>query len=179
MDKIPVQLPLSSAEAAQLRAGQVVSLSGVIYTARDAAHKRFAQMLEAGGPIPLPSGSCVYYAGPCPSAPGEIIGPCGPTTSARMDSYAPSLLDWGVTAMIGKGPRSNAVKAAMKGRAVYFAATGGAGLLIARSVISVEEAAFPDLGPEAVLRLEIRDMPAIVAVDARGGDLYERGGDVG
>ena len=175
-----IRLPLSNEDILGLRAGEAVLLSGELYTARDAAHKLLFAMLQgtpgAGLPPgwPLPAPCAIYYAGPCPAAPGEVIGPCGPTTSARMDVYTPAILSAGATALIGKGPRSSAVLAALRGRAVYFAVTGGAGMLIARSIKKVEMAAFPELGTEAIRRFIIEGMPAIVACDSAGGNLYAR-----
>lgn len=167
-----LSLPLTKNDIETLRVGDVCRLSGVIYTARDAAHARMCAMLDAGEPLPIDlNGICIYYAGPCPAAPGEVIGPCGPTTSSRMDAYAPRLIGLGQTAMIGKGKRSDEVKKAMLGKAVYFAATGGAGLLIARCIKKAELFAFPDLGPEAIWRLEVENMPVIVAIDASGNDI--------
>lgn len=179
MDYQRISLPLSVEAIASLRAGDAVLLSGELYTARDAAHQRlFAMLKEVGGALPpgwpLPSPCALYYAGPCPAAPGEIIGPCGPTTSARMDVYTPALIDAGAAALIGKGPRSPAVLQALLGRAVYFAVTGGAGMLIANSIKEVEMIAFPELGTEAIRRFIIEDMPAIVACDSVGGNLYAR-----
>ena len=167
-----LSLPLSQADINTLCVGDVCRVSGVMYTARDAAHARLCAMLDAGEPLPVElDGICIYYAGPCPAAPGEVIGPCGPTTSSRMDAYAPRLIGLGQTAMIGKGKRSDDVKRAMLGRAVYFAATGGAGLLIAKCIKEAELCAFPDLGPEAIWRLKVEDMPVIVAIDAEGNDI--------
>ncbi len=175
-----IRLPLSNEDILGLRAGEAVLLSGELYTARDAAHKRLFAMLQGAQGAGLPQGwplsapCAIYYAGPCPAAPGEVIGPCGPTTSARMDVYTPAILSAGATALIGKGPRSPAVLAALRGRAVYFAVTGGAGMLIASSIKKVEMAAFPELGTEAIRRFIIEDMPAIVACDSAGGNLYAR-----
>ncbi len=166
--------PLSKDELLSLRAGETVLLSGTIYTARDAAHKKLCELLKSGEELPLPKGCCVYYAGPCPAAPGEVIGPCGPTTAARMDAYTPQLILYGLNAMIGKGPRSETVKKALEGRAVYFAATGGAGMLIASHITECELIAFPELGAEAVYKLKADRLPLIVACDAAGGDLYAR-----
>lgn len=180
MDYKRIYLPLSNDDIFNLRAGESVLLSGELYTARDAAHKRLSAMLQSAPQMglpqgwPLPAPCAIYYAGPCPAAPGEVIGPCGPTTSARMDVYTPAILSAGVTALIGKGPRSPAVLAALLGRAVYFAVTGGAGMLIARSIKKVEMVAFPELGTEAIRRFTIDDMPAIVACDSAGGNLYAR-----
>lgn len=167
-----MQVPLSNADLAILRAGDVVSLTGTIYTARDAAHARFAKLLEQGQPLPVPKGACIYYAGPCPAAPGEVIGPCGPTTSKRMDAYTPALIDHGIVQFIGKGARSSAVNAAMKGRAVHFAATGGAGMLYASCVTACELVDFKDLGAEAVYRLDVANFPVIVSFDLLGNDVY-------
>lgn len=169
---VTLPLKIGSVEMRSLRCGESVYLSGYIYSARDAAHAKFMELLKSGDRLPLEMPVCIYYAGPCPAAPGEIIGPCGPTTSGRMDPYTPVLIDHGLTAMIGKGPRSSEVKRAMKGKAVYFAATGGAGLLIASCIKSAEVIAFPELGTEAVTLMRIEDMPAIVAIDYYGGDLY-------
>ncbi|HWR23118.1 MAG TPA: FumA C-terminus/TtdB family hydratase beta subunit [Feifaniaceae bacterium] len=175
MEAIRVELPLSKEAISTLRAGDVVALYGTAYTARDAAHKRLHAMMEAGEELPIPlEGACIYYAGPCPAAPGEVIGPCGPTTSGRVDAYTPALIGRGMTAMIGKGKRSADVKEAMRGRAVYFAATGGAGMLIARHIVKAEPVAFAELGAEAILKLMFDGVPAIVAIDALENDLFER-----
>lgn len=170
-----IQLPLTKADIGTLRAGDVVTLSGVLYTARDAAHKRLMDCMEKGEELPFPlAGACIYYAGPCPAAPGEVIGPCGPTTSGRVDAYTPALIEKGMTAMVGKGARSFEVKDTMRGKAVYFAATGGAAYLIARCIKEVELCAFPDLGPEAIRRMVVENLPVIVAIDAEGNDLLAR-----
>ena len=169
-----MQAPLCSADLNVLRADDVVYLSGVIYTARDAAHARFDRMLKAGETLPVPKGACIYYCGPCPAAPGEVIGPCGPTTSKRMDAYTPALIDYGIAQFIGKGARAAAVNAAMKGRAVHFAATGGAGMLYATRITACELTAFADLGAEAVYRLTVEDFPVIIAYDLLGNDVYAR-----
>ncbi len=170
-----VNLPLSEADIDTLRAGDIVELYGTAYTARDAAHKRFIELMERGEEPPIDlNGACIYYAGPCPTAPGEVIGPCGPTTSGRVDAYVPALIARGMSAMLGKGKRTDEVKTAMLGKAVYFAATGGAAILIARHIAKAEVVAFEDLGAEAVRRLEFAGVPAIVAIDAHGNDLYER-----
>ena len=160
-----------------LRAGDTVLLSGVVYTARDAAHARMAQLLDEGKLLPFPlSGAAIYYVGPTPERPGCAIGAAGPTTSGRMDAFTPRLLDMGLACMIGKGKRSDAVKASVvKNGAVYLAAIGGAGALMAGSVKSCEVIAWPDLGCEAVRRLEVEEMPLTVLLDAHGGDLYESG----
>lgn len=166
--------PLQQADFSVLHAGDVVYLSGTIYTARDAAHARFDQMLKAGEALPVPKGACIYYCGPCPAAPGEVIGPCGPTTSKRMDAYTPVLIDYGIAQFIGKGARSAAVNESMRGRAVHFAATGGAGMLYASRITACELVAFPDLGAEAVYRLEVNDFPVVVTFDLWGNDVYAR-----
>lgn len=174
---IPVRLPLSREQAAGLRAGLMVSLSGPMYGARDAAHLRMVKALEAGQPLPVPlAGETIYYVGPCPAPPGWACGSAGPTTSGRMDQYTPALLEQGLLGMIGKGRRSQGVLDAMRrSGAVYFAATGGAGALYARCIERAEAVAYPDLGPEAVYRLEVRDFPVIVAYDVNGGDIYRDG----
>jgi fumarate hydratase subunit beta len=160
-----------------LKAGEKVLLSGFIYTARDAAHKRFIETLDAGGEMPFDiKGQVIYYCGPAPAPPGKVIGSCGPTTSSRMDVYAPRLVSLGLKGMIGKGKRSEGVKGALKEfRGVYFGATGGAGALLARTVVAAKVIAYEDLGPEAVVRLEVRDMPLFVINDVHGNDLYEEG----
>ena len=158
-----------------LRAGDIVRVSGEIYTARDAAHRRLCALLDAGEPLPFSiAGAVIYYAGPCPARPGQAIGACGPTTSGRMDAYAPQLLRAGLAGMIGKGPRRPPVVEAMRETgAVYFTATGGAGALLASRVRKAETVAFEDLGTEAIRRLTVEDFPVIVAIDAHGGNLYE------
>jgi len=174
-DTIRVNSPLSEASVAQLRAGNVVLLSGVIYVGRDAAHARLVQALDKGERLPFDiKGQTIYYMGPSPARPGQVIGSAGPTTSGRMDMYTPRLLAAGLKAMIGKGARTPAVRAAIqKYRAVYFVATGGAAALIARSIKKSEMVAYPELGAEAVLRLTVADFPAVVWNDIYGGDLYE------
>lgn len=160
-----------------LRAGDRVMLSGTVYTARDAAHKRFFELLDEGSPLPFDIKTAViYYAGPTPAREGKPIGSCGPTTSGRMDRFTPRLLELGLPAMIGKGQRSETVKEAMRrSGAVYFSAVGGAGALIARCVTSAEEIAFPELGCESVKKMQVKDLPLIVTIDSVGGDLYESG----
>ena len=170
-----LNVPFQPEDLEVLRAGDVVYCSGVIYTARDAAHARFATLLTGGEPLPVPKGACIYYAGPCPAAPGEIIGPCGPTTSKRMDAYTPALIDNGICQFIGKGARAATVNAAMKGRAVHFSATGGAGMLYASRITSCALVAFEDLGAEAVYRLTVEDFPVVVSFDLQGNDVYQRG----
>ncbi len=159
-----------------LKAGTRVLLSGVVYTARDAAHKRIVLALDRGEELPFRlEGQVIYYAGPCPPAPGQVIGSLGPTTSGRMDSYAPRLCEAGLKGMIGKGKRSRAVvQAIARYGAVYFVTIGGAGALLSQAVRKAEVVAYSDLGPEAVHRLEIADFPAIVGVDAHGRDMYDR-----
>jgi len=159
-----------------LRAGDRVLLSGAVYTARDAAHKRFAALLDAGEPLPIPlAGSVIYYAGPTQAPKGLVIGSCGPTTSSRMDPYTPRLLSLGLSGMIGKGARSREVAGAIAAAgAVYFCAIGGAGALYARCVRECDVVAFDDLGCESVKRLLVEDFPVIVACDAAGNDLYAR-----
>lgn len=165
------QLPSAAAE---LEAGDRVLLSGRVYTARDAAHKRICQLLDEGKELPFPlPGAVIYYAGPTPAQQGMAVGSCGPTTSGRMDPYAPRLLDLGLQAMIGKGDRSDAVVDAIaRNGAIYFAAVGGAGALIARCIVSSRVIAFDDLGCESVKEMEVRDLPLTVAIDSRGRNLY-------
>ena len=169
--------PLTKEALAPLRAGDTVRLSGVVYTARDAAHKRMMELLDEGEPLPFPvEGAAVYYVGPTPERPGQVIGAAGPTTSGRMDAYAPRLLDLGLAAMIGKGGRNEDVqKAVVRNGAVYLAALGGAGALMAGSVESLEIIAWEDLGCEAVRRLEVENMPLTVILDSVGGNLYKSG----
>jgi fumarate hydratase subunit beta len=170
------ELPLTESAARTFCAGEEVLLSGVVYTARDAAHRRFVEALDEGKELPFPvEGATFYYTGPAPAAPGRIIGPAGPTTSYRMDNAAPRLLSLGVRGMIGKGNRGPAVVEAMKRYgAVYFCAIGGAGALLAECITSCEVIAYSDLGTEAVRRLIVKDFPVTVAIDSRGNNLYER-----
>lgn len=172
-----IHAPLVAQELETLRAGDSVLLSGTIYTGRDAAHKRLCALVAEGKPLPFDiRGQVIYYAGPCPAKPGDAIGSCGPTTSYRMDAYAPTLCDLGLIGMIGKGQRSPAViDAIRRNGGVYFAATGGAGALIAGSVKAARVIAFEDLGTEAIRELQVEDLPLIVAIDSRGGNLYEEG----
>lgn len=172
-----LQTPLERDTLAPLRAGDTVLLSGVVYTARDAAHARMAELLDQGKPLPFDlRGAAIYYVGPTPERPGCAIGAAGPTTAGRMDAYTPRLLDLGLACMIGKGKRSEAVKqSVVKNGAVYLAAIGGAGALMAGSVQSCEVIAWPDLGCEAVRRLVVKEMPLTVLLDAHGGDLYASG----
>lgn len=177
MDVKQITTPLTDSAAQELRAGEKVLLSGLIYTARDAAHKRFIETLQAGETLPFDiRGQVIYYCGPSPAAPGRVIGAAGPTTSGRMDSYTPTLLSLGLKGMIGKGKRSHAVRdAIVQHKAVYFGATGGAGALLSRAVLSYEVVAYEEMGPEAVARLEVRELPLFVINDMYGNDLYEMG----
>ncbi len=172
-----IEAPLSKDVVKSLTMGDRVKINGVIYSARDAAHKRLVELIEKGEQLPFDlEGQVIYYVGPTPAKPNYVVGSAGPTTSGRMDPYAPLLIERGLRGMIGKGPRSEAVKQAMiKYGAVYFAAVGGAGALIARSILSSEVIAYPELGPEAIRRMEVKDFPAIVAIDTFGNDLYLRG----
>lgn len=172
-----VKLPLTEETLTELKAGDNVLLSGILYVARDAAHKRMAEALEKGESLPFDiKGQTLYYMGPSPASPGRPIGSAGPTTSTRLDMYTPRLLAAGLRGMIGKGVRSEEVKEAMKKhKAVYLAAVGGAGALISKSIIKSDIIAYADLGPEAILRLEVKDFPATVINDIHGGDLYVEG----
>lgn len=169
-----LQTPLSDKDIAELSAGDMVYLSGTVYTARDAAHKRMVELLDKGEPMPFDfEGQVVYYAGPCPAKPGMVIGSVGPTTSGRMDAYSPRLINQGLKGMIGKGLRDAAVKKAIVDQGgVYFAAIGGAAALMSQCVKSAEVIAFEDLGTEAIRRLTIENLPVVVAVDSKGRDVY-------
>ena len=169
--------PVSREDLAPLKAGDTVLLSGTVYTARDAAHKRLCELAARGEPMPFPmKGAVIYYVGPTPARPGRPIGSAGPTTSYRMDAYAPTLLRLGELGMIGKGKRGAEVIEAMKETgAVYFGAIGGAGALLARCVKSAELVCYEDLGAEAVRRLEVENLPLTVVIDSRGNNLYETG----
>jgi len=160
----------------RLRAGDSVLLSGVVYTARDAAHARLAALLAEGKPLPVDlAGQVIYYVGPTPAKPGQVIGSAGPTTAGRMDSFTPALLAAGLKGMIGKGLRNQSVREAIvQHKAVYFAATGGAAALLAKRIVSCEVVAYEDLGCEAIHRLEVRDLPLVVINDCAGGDFYRR-----
>lgn len=177
MATINIKTPLDEETVRKLKVGDQVFITGVIYTARDAAHKRLVETLDKGEPLPFDlTNQTVYYMGPSPAKPGQVIGSAGPTTSGRMDSYAPRLMAAGLKGMIGKGNRSQAVKDAIKKyKAVYFAAIGGAGALISKSIKKAEVIAYEDLGAEAIRRLEVEDFPATVINDIYGGDLYEQG----
>jgi fumarate hydratase subunit beta len=169
--------PLRPDEIQRLRAGDEVFLSGVIYTARDAAHERLAGLIDRGEPLPVDlAGQVIYYCGPTPARPGRPIGSAGPTTASRMDAFTPMLIERGVRGMIGKGRRSPAVKAAICSfGAVYFAAVEGTAALLGRRVQTAEVVAFPDLGAEAIYRLTVERFPVVVANDCHGGDIYEEG----
>ncbi|MCR5789936.1 MAG: Fe-S-containing hydro-lyase [Lachnospiraceae bacterium] len=174
MDNIHIKTPLLLETADTLKAGDHIYITGVIYTARDAAHERMYAALKNGEPLPFdPENAVIYYMGPSPARPGRVIGSAGPTTASRMDKYTPALLDAGLRGMIGKGRRNDEVKAAMiRNHAVYFAAIGGAGALLSRAIKASEVIAYDDLGTEAVRRLTVEDFPAIVVMDAKGNDLY-------
>ncbi|MBN2184301.1 MAG: Fe-S-containing hydro-lyase [Candidatus Krumholzibacteriota bacterium] len=177
MAEYSLKTPLKDEDIKKLKAGDKVSLTGTVYTARDAAHARLVALLDDGKELPIPlEGQVIYYVGPSPTPPGKAIGSAGPTTSYRMDPYAPALLDNGLKGMIGKGARNDAVVDSMKKNvAVYFAATGGAAALISRSITSAEVVAYEDLGAEAVRKLTVKDFPLIVAQDCQGGNVYEEG----
>lgn len=173
-----IQVPFKADELAELRAGDTVMLSGVIYTSRDKAHKRMVETLDKGEALPVDwQGQLIYYAGPTPAKPGQAIGSIGPTTSSRMDAFAPRLMDEaGLQGMLGKGPRSQAViDAIARNGAVYMVAIGGTGAAISKSVKKAEVVAYDDLGTEAIRRLEVENLAAIVAIDAKGGNLFETG----
>lgn len=174
---IKITPPLTDEVIIKLKAGDRVLITGVIYTGRDMAHKYMVEGHGTGKPFPFDlRGQVLYYTGPTPAPPGRAIGAAGPTTSYRMDKYAPYLLDHGLKAMIGKGPRGADVKESIKrNKAVYFAAIGGAGALISKAIKKAEIIAYPELGTEAVMRLEVEDFPVFVVNDVHGGDLYEMG----
>lgn len=178
MDEIiRIQTPLTREKVKSLKVGDRVSITGTIYTGRDAAHKRLLALINENKPLPFDlEDQVIYYVGPCPAKPGMCIGSAGPTTSSRMDAYAPRLIEMGLTGMIGKGLRdTNVVEAMVKHGAVYFGAVGGTGALIAKSIVKEEVIAFEDLGTEAVRRLEVKDFPAIVIIDSEGRNLYKEG----
>jgi fumarate hydratase subunit beta len=176
-DAIRLTPPLSDEDVEGLHIGDRVLISGTIYTGRDAAHKRLTDLIQAGKPLPLEiQGQIIYYVGPSPAKPGRPVGAAGPTTSYRMDAYAPELMRLGLKGMIGKGARNQEVKDAMAAfKAVYFAAIGGAGALMAQTIKGAEIVAYEELGPEAIRRLEVVEFPVIVVNDVRGNDLYEEG----
>jgi fumarate hydratase subunit beta len=169
--------PLSDADVASLKAGDRVRITGVLYTARDAAHARLLPLMDAGQPLPIDvKGHIIYYTGPSPARPGEVVGSIGPTTGGRMDKFTPKLLALGLKGTIGKGGRSQPVKDALRQHtAVYFGAIGGAGAVLSRFVKKLEIVAYEDLGTEAIRRLEVEGFPAIVINDCHGGDLYQDG----
>lgn len=171
-----VSLPLTDETISELHAGDAVLLSGTVYTARDAAHKKLHEMLAEGKPLPFDvKGALIYYVGPTPARPGQVIGSAGPTTSGRMDVYTPELLAHGLKGMLGKGRRSDEVKQAIVSHhAVYFVACGGAGALISHCIKSREMVAFPELLAEAVTKLEVEDLPCFVGIDCYGQDIYDR-----
>ena len=174
---ISITTPLSKEDARALKAGDSVLLTGVIYTARDAAHKRLCELADQGKELPLDvKDSIIYFVGPTPAKPGQAIGSAGPTTSYRMDAYSPTMIEQGQTGMIGKGKRSPEVIAAMKEHgAVYFGAIGGCGALLSKCIKKAEVIAYDDLGAEAIRRLEVEDFPVIVIIDSEGNNLYETG----
>lgn len=174
MDKY-IRVPLREEDVQHLKAGDYVYLTGTIYTARDAAHKRMYEALEEKRELPINmKDNVIYYMGPSPAREGRVIGSAGPTTASRMDKYAPALLDLGLRGMIGKGKRSEKVKEAIKrNKAIYFAAVGGAGALLSRSITASEVIAYDDLGTEAIRKLEVKDFPVVVVIDSEGNDLYE------
>jgi len=177
--KYTLEAPFDKEKIKMLKAGDTVTINGTIYTARDAAHKKMISLINEGKPLPFDiKNQIIYYVGPCPARPGEVIGSAGPTTSSRMDAYAPKLIELGLKGMIGKGLRSKEVVDAMKKyNAVYFGAIGGAGALIARSIVAQEVIAFPELGTEAIRKLTVKDFPAVVIIDSNGDDLYHVGKD--
>lgn len=169
-----ITVPYDKEIAKQLRSGDYVYITGTIYTARDAAHKRMYEALKQGKELPFDINNIIYYMGPSPAREGRPIGSAGPTTASRMDKYAPELLDIGLKGMIGKGKRSDAVKQAIvRNGAVYFAAVGGAGALLSKSILSSEVIAYDDLGTEAIRKLQVKDFPVIVVIDSEGNNLYE------
>ncbi len=176
-DKKILHAPIIAEELEALNAGDIVYLSGVIYTGRDAAHKRLVQLLKENKPLPINvKDQVIFYVGPCPAKPGQVIGSCGPTSSYRMDAYAPTLLDLGLKVMIGKGPRAQSVvDSIIKNKAAYLAGVGGAGALTSACVKKAELVDFEDLGTEAIYRLEVEEFPLIVAIDTKGNNLYEIG----
>ena len=176
-DAIRLTPPLIDADVESLKIGDRVLITGAIYTGRDAAHKRLTDLIQAGKPLPLEiQGQIIYYVGPSPAKPGRPVGAAGPTTSYRMDAYAPEFMRFGLKGMIGKGARGQDVRDAMaRFKAVYLAAIGGAGALMAQAIKKAEIIAYEDLGPEAIRRLEVEEFPAIVVNDVRGDDLYEEG----
>ncbi len=172
-----ISAPLSDDDIMQLKAGDTVLITGVIYTGRDAAHAKLAGLVKEGKPLPVDfTGQMIYYVGPSPAKPGKVIGSAGPTTSGRMDAYTATMLEQGLKVCIGKGSRNQSVKDALvKHKGVYMAATGGAAALLARTIKKADVVAYPELGAEAIYRLEVEDFPATVINDAHGNDIYEEG----
>lgn len=175
--EIKLQTPLTAEKIKELKAGDSILLSGVIYSARDAAHKRLIDLLDEGKELPMNiKDETIYYVGPSPAKPGTVIGSAGPTTSYRMDAYAPRLMDLGLKGMIGKGARNKEViDSIVRNNGVYFGAIGGAAALIAKSIVKSEVIAYEDLGAEAIRRMEVKDMPLVVIIDSKGNNLYELG----
>ncbi|MGB9710714.1 MAG: Fe-S-containing hydro-lyase [Thermodesulfovibrio sp.] len=173
---INIETPLTDEVVENLKAGDIVLINGYVYTARDAAHKKIVGLIKNDAPLPFDlKGQVIYYVGPTPAPPGKVIGSAGPTTSSRMDSYVPLLLSLGLKGMIGKGQRSEEVRQAIKKyKAVYFLATGGVGALLSKHIVSAQEIAFPELGPESVKKLLLKDFPVIVAIDCYGADIFKR-----
>lgn len=171
-----INTPLDENTIQKLKSGQKVYITGYIYTGRDSAHKRMIEELDETGKLPVDlKNEIIYYTGPCPAKPGDVVGSAGPTTSLRMDAYTPKLLDLGLKGMVGKGSRNkDVVDSIRKNKAVYFGAAGGLGALIADSVESVEVVAYEDLGPEAIRKMYVQDFPAIVLIDSEGTDIYEK-----
>lgn len=176
-DLIRIETPLTQEKVAQLKAGDSVLISGTIFTARDAAHKKMVESLARGEELPFDvKDQIIYFVGPTPPKPGQVIGSAGPTTSGRMDAYSPKLIELGLTGMVGKGIRSEEVIDSMKKHgAVYFGAIGGSGALLAKRIVSAEVIAYPELGPEAVRKLEVKEFPVMVIIDKEGNNLYEFG----
>ncbi len=177
MEPKKIKAPLTDEDVMALKAGDNVLISGVIYTARDAAHKKLVELMDKGEELPIDlTGQFIFYVGPTPEKPGQAIGSAGPTTSGRMDAYTPQMLEKGMKACIGKGLRSQVVKDALvKHKGLYLAAVGGAGALLSKKIKKSEVVAYPELGPEAIRRLEVEDFPATVVNDAYGNDLYAEG----
>lgn len=175
--EIKLNTPLNSEQISNLKSGDSILLSGIIYSARDAAHKRLINLLDEGKELPLNiENEIIYYVGPSPAKPGKVIGSAGPTTSYRMDAYAPRLMDLGLKGMIGKGARNQEViDSIVKNKCVYFGAIGGAAALIAKSIVKSEIIAYEDLGAEAIRKMEVKDMPLVVIIDSQGNNLYELG----
>ena len=176
MDRV-ITPPLTDEVVESLRAGDRLLITGVLYTARDAAHKRLIELVDKGEPLPIDiRGQILYFVGPTPAKPGQPIGSAGPTTSGRMDAYSPKLLDLGLKGMIGKGGRNEAVRESLKhNKAVYLAATGGAGALLSQRITAAQVVAYEDLGPEAIRELQVKDFPVVVINDMYGADLYAEG----